>query len=64
MLKKYPTVSTELIRRLNEAILHEEQIRQDIARMKALKIDKVILSLHWGEEYVAYPLPMHAYLVH
>lgn len=46
---------------LNVAIgvapLHLPRILDDVAALKAQDVDRVIINLHWGEEYVAYPSP-------
>ncbi len=39
------------------ARLDERRIKGDIADLKSRNIDRIIVNLHWGEEYVAYPSP-------
>lgn len=42
---------------LGVAILDKQKIWKDIVNLKLHKVDKIIVNLHWGEEYVAYPSP-------
>ena len=39
------------------ALLDEQQILQDIEDVRAQGVDRMIINLHWGEEYVAFPSP-------
>jgi len=39
------------------ARVDEQEIIQNIRDLKSEHIDRVIINMHWGEEYVAYPSP-------
>lgn len=42
---------------LGVAPLERALILEELAELKRQSIDRVIINLHWGEEYVAYPSP-------
>jgi len=37
------------------ALLSERRVKEDIMGLKSRNVDRIIVNLHWGEEYVAYP---------
>jgi poly-gamma-glutamate synthesis protein (capsule biosynthesis protein) len=39
------------------ALLDQQRVEQDIADLLSKNVDRVIVNLHWGEEYVVYPAP-------
>ncbi len=39
------------------APLRERQIQKDIERLQSRNVERIIVNLHWGTEYVIYPSP-------
>ena len=42
---------------IGSALLDELQILKDIEDLRARGVERMIINLHWGEEYVAFPSP-------
>ena len=51
------TVGKKDVGNIGIAQLNEKQIIRDIKSLKLNNVDKIMVSLHWGEEYVLYPSP-------
>jgi poly-gamma-glutamate synthesis protein (capsule biosynthesis protein) len=51
------TIGNQIINGIGVATIDEVQIIQDIHRVKKMGADWILVNLHWGVEYTAFPSP-------
>lgn len=51
------TIGSEKNVEIGTASIDRVQIQEDLVDLKARNVDRIVINLHWGEEYVDYPSP-------